>query len=163
MNSFDRKRLLKMYEKVDSIAKNGKLGFDDYKEYLDEIVNDGHFWIFQNMLARKYGFNDTGKISLVDAKSEKIYTTIRLQTNSDFQRDLKKLYDTSACYQIGKNVYTGTHSFLGQIYQQSEFGSNESILIDAVVAIKGEEIKSWGGLTYSLLEKYKEAIQFVTS
>ena len=164
MNKFDKKRLNKMYEKIDNIASQGKLGWEEYKEYIDEIVNDGQFWIFQNLLSRKYGFKDSGKISFVDAKTPNIFDQIRIQTNSGFQKSLKRLYDDNNCYQIGKMVYGSTSSvFLGEIYQQEAFGTNQSIIVDIVVAVKENEVINYDDTTMSLLIKYKSAIEFIAS
>lgn len=164
MNKFDKKRLNKMYEKIDGIATQGKLGWEEYKEYIDEILNDGQFWIFQNLLSRKYGFKDSGKISFVDAKTVNVYDEIRIQTNSIFQKSLKKLYDDNNCYQIGKTVYDSTsNSLLGEIYQQAAFGTNSSIIVDTVVAVKNTEVITYDDTTMSLLLKYKSAIEFITS
>lgn len=164
MNKFDKKRLNKMYEKIDSIAGQGKLGFVEYKEYLDEIVSDGQFWIFQNLLSRKYGFTGSGSVSLVDAKTESVYDRIRVQTNSPFQKELKKLYDTSICYQIGKKVYSATSSvFLGEIYQQAALGNTQSFQYDSVVAVKSNEVRTYDNVDVALIDKYKTAILFLTS
>lgn len=164
MNKFDRKRLNKMYEKIDSIAKQGKIGLDEYKEFLDEIVSDGQYWIFQNMLARKYGLKNTGGLSVVDAKAEKIYNEIRIQTNSTFQKELKKIYSVNSVYQIGKKVYSTTNNtILGEIYQQAAFGNNQAIIVDTVIAVKGVEVMTYDDTTISLINKYKSAVEFIAS
>lgn len=164
MNKFDRKRLNKMYEKIDTIAAQGKLGMEEYKEYLDEIVSDGQYWIFQNMLSRKYGLRNTGGISVVDAKTDKIYNEIRRQTNSLFQKELQKQYVNNSVYQIGKKVFSvSDNSFLGEIYQQAAFGENQAIIVDTVIAVKGNEVMTYDDTTVSLINKYKSAIEFIVS
>lgn len=161
MNKIDKRRLLKMYERVNSIAQQGKIGWEEYKEYLDEIVNDGQFWILQNMLSRKYGMIESGSYTLLDIKSERIYNLIRMQTTSVFQDSLKQIYDDNSCYQIGKKVYSATHSFLGELYQISKFGTNQNILIDTLVAVKGNEVINYDDTTMPLLTKYRNAIEYL--
>lgn len=164
MNKFDKKRLQRMYEKVDRIAQDGMLGWEDYKEYLDEIVNDSQFWLFQFMLSVKYGFDNTGKISLNDAKTTKVYDRIRLQTTSSFQRSLKSIYDANGCYQVGKSVYlTSDNTLLGEVYQESVPGSDRRYLVDTVVAVKGMTVSRYEDTSVELIEKYKLAVEFVTA
>lgn len=152
-----------MYEKIDSIARIGKLGFEEYKEYIDEIANNGQVWILHQMLTRKYGIKNTVQLSLVDMKTQRIFDIIRLQTISDFQKDLKRIYDDNSCYQIGKKVYSSTHSFLGELYKQTQIvQTNQTLFEDVLITIKGEDYRTWGP-TYSLMDKYKYAIQFIVS
>lgn len=161
MNKFDRKRLNKIYEKVDTIAKQGKLGWVEYKEYLDEIIADGQYWIFQNMLSRKYGLRNSGAISIVEAKTEKIYDIIRFNTRSDFQNALKKLYDINNCYQIAKKVYSTDNYFLGEIYQESPNGPTKTQDVDTVIAIRGSNFIRYDDLTMPLIDKYRQAIEYL--
>ena len=96
MNKYDKKRLAKMFEKIDQ------------------------FWLFQNLLATKYGIKSAQIISLYEAKTDRIWDLIRFNTKSDFQISLKKLYDTNNCYQISKKVYsTINNSFLGELYLEN--------------------------------------------
>lgn len=164
MNKFDKRRLAKMYDKVDRIAQDGMVGFEDYKEYLDEVVNDSQFWLFQQMLAVKYGFDDTGSLSLVDAKSSKVYDRIRLRTTSRFQRDLKSLYDGLGCHQVGTNVYlTVDNTLLGQIYQESVAGQDRRFLVDTVVAVSDGGVQRYEDTSVGLIDKYRDALLFLKS
>lgn len=162
MNQFDRKRLNKIYLKVDSLAKGGSISFGDYKEYIDEIVNDGHWWIFQEILNRKYKIKDYYLISPVDAKLPKIWDVIRLSTVSDYQKSLKLLFDSYNCYQMGRNVISATNSNnLGEIWLDTVIGLTNSIDYNAVIAKKGIEIQSWDNSTQPILERYQSAITFL--
>ena len=164
MNKFDKKRLARMYDKVDLIAQEGLIGYEKYKEYLDEIVNDSQFWIFQQMLSIKYRFDNTGRLSLYEAKARDVYDRIRLQTPSTFQRRLKDLYDDSGVHQVGKQVYlTSDNTPLGEIYQEAVVGSDRRFLVDTVVAVKGMTVSRYEDTTVDLIEKYKLAVEFVTS
>jgi len=164
VNRFDRKRLQRMYDKVDRIAQEGMLGWLEYKEYLDEIVNDSQFWIFQQMLAVKYGFDNTGRMSLWEAKELKVYDVIRNKTTSTFQRQMKALYDSKGCHQIGKKVYlTSDNTLLGEIYQESLVGTDRRYLVDTVVAVKGSVVNRYEDTAVSLINKYRTALDFITA
>ena len=164
MNRFDKKRLQRMHEKIDRIAQDGMIGWEQYKEYLDEIVNDSQFWIFQQMLAVEYGFDNTGVLSLHEAKEQRIYDVIRSKTTSNFQRQMKALYDSNGCHQVGKKVYLSSdNTLLGEIYQESLVGTDRRYLIDTVVAVKGMTVSRYEDTTVPLIDKYRAAIEFVTA
>jgi hypothetical protein len=164
MDRYDKKRLEKMHQKIDSLAKKGKLGWEEYKEYLDEIVGDGLFWLYQNLLSIKYDIKNSHSITFIEAKTEKIYDLIRFNTKSDFQISLKKIYDNNSCYQISKKVYsTINNSYLGQIYQESVKSATQSYIVDTVVAIKENELVRYEDRFMPLIDKYKSAIEFIVS
>lgn len=164
MNQFDRKRLNKIALKIDSLAKGGNISFEDYKEYIDEIINDGHWWIFQELLNRKYKIKDYYLISPVDAKQTKIWDILRLETVSDYQKSLKNLFDQNDCYQMGRKVISATNSnTLGEIWIDTVIGLTNSIDYNAVIAKKGTSINSWDNSSLPILDRYQSAITFLLS
>lgn len=104
MTKTDRKRLEKIYTKVDGYAKLGTNGFIDYCGYIDEVTTNRQLYIFQYMLERKYQINDF-KMSYSDYKSEKLFNIIRSKTISRFQEDIYKLYKSNNIQQQGMNIY----------------------------------------------------------
>lgn len=164
MNQFDRKRLNKIALKIDSLAKGGNISFEDYKEYIDEIINDGHWWIFQELLNRKYKIKDYYLISPVDAKQTKIWDILRLETVSEYQKSLKNLFDQNDCYQMGRKVISATNSnTLGEIWIDTVIGLTNSIDYNAVIAKKGTSINSWDNSSLPILDRYQSAITFLLS
>lgn len=162
MNQFDKKRLNKISLRIESLAKSGNISLVDYKEYIDEIVNDGQWWIFQELLNRKYKIKDYYLISPVDAKLPKIWDVIRLATVSDYQKGLKLLFDNNNCYQMGKNIISATNSTnLGEIWLDTVIGLTNSIDYNAVIAKKGNQIQSWDNSTEPILNRYQSAITFL--
>ena len=164
MNQFDKKRLNKIAIKIESLAKSGNISLEEYKEYIDEIVNDGQWWIFQELLNRKYKLKDYYLISPVDAKNERVWDVIRLATNSDYQKSLKLLFDNNDCYQMGRTVISATNSStLGDIWLDTVIGLTNSIDYNAVIAKKGNEIQSWDNISLPILDRYQSAITFLIS
>jgi hypothetical protein len=164
MNQFDKKRLNKIAIKIESLAKGGNISLEEYKEYIDEIVNDGQWWIFQELLNRKYKLKDYYLISPVDAKNERVWDVIRLATNSDYQKSLKLLFDNNDCYQMGRTVISATNSStLGDIWLDTVIGLTNSIDYNAVIAKKGNEIQSWDNISLPILDRYQSAITFLIS
>ncbi len=171
MNAIDKKRMNKIYSKIDTIAKKGKLGFIEYKQYIDTIVNDSQFYILQYVLERKYKI-DSVDLSLLEIKGDKIYNLIRLQTNSKFQENLTKLYDSYNTYQLGINVYNKSNPLnkIGEIFEESNTDIREpgkDILNAVKYGMTGGTYSLIGSIvlddtTIEPLEKYRLALQYLT-
>jgi hypothetical protein len=170
------KRINQIYQKVDAIAKKGKDGYLDYVTYLDELVSQGEWTIFQDMMLKKYQI-DVRQYKSVDLVKSKTFEKVRFYTLDDFQQELKDFYKSEGIYQNGFDVYNlSDNSILGQIYEFEEVKENFPLYKDTELAVKEKVIilhlearRSDG--TYlilnddyqSLLDKYKEAIAFFTS
>lgn len=170
------KRINQIYQKVDAIAKKGKDGYLDYVTYLDELVSQGEWTIFQDMMLKKYQI-DVRQYNSVDLVKSKTFEKVRFYTLDDFQQELKDLYKSEGIYQNGFDVYNlSDNSVLGQIYEFEEVKENFPLYKDTELAVKEKviilhlEARRADG-TYlilnddyqSLLDKYKEAIAFFTS
>lgn len=128
-----RKRLEKIYVKIDSIAKKGKDNVFEYYKYVDELVGKGQYSDFEQTLFYHYKIDivDTIDISVVKKNTWK---PILFQTNSSFSSKLKKMYDVKNVYQISNNIYTtGTSSMsvlLGQINEIDIYPEDAKYLIE---------------------------------
>jgi hypothetical protein len=170
------KRINQIYQKVDSIAKRGKDGYLDYVSYLDELISQGEWSIFQDMMLKKYQI-DVRQYNSVDLVKRKTFKKIRFYTLDNLQQELKELYVNKGVYQNGFNIYNlNDNSILGQIYEFEEIKENFPLYKDTKLAIKEKVIiphleahRSDGNYlildndNQSLLDKYKEAIEFFTS
>jgi hypothetical protein len=161
MNNIDRKRLRKISERLDELAKEGQYRYQEYKEYIDEIIDDGQWIIFQSLLARKYRIKDAHKLSPVDSKTERIWDIIKLETTSDFQKQFKQLFDTNSCYMIGKKVYGPSASVIGEIWVDTVIGVTQGTDYNAVIAKKGTSVENWLSSSGDLLTRYSNAINFL--
>lgn len=156
MNKFDKKRSEKTYKKIDSIAKKGKDGWIEYNDYIDQLINDGEYYILEYVLERYYKI-DSYKYTPVDIKSNRIYDLIRFQTTSKFQENLKKLYDQNNIYSIGVNVYQiGLTYSIGKISEQTN-EKDQNI----IVVVKDNSVLTIDDTNISLLDKYKTAVNFL--
>jgi hypothetical protein len=52
---------------------------------------------------------------------------------------------------------------LGEVYQESIPGLDRKFLIDAVVAVKGMTFSRYEDTAVELIDRYKQAIEFVTA
>lgn len=157
MTKADRKRLDKIYAKVDSYAKLGINGFIDYCGYLDEILTNRQLYIFQYMIERKYQINDF-KLSFNDYKSEKIFNLIRSKTITLFQEDLYKLYQKNDVQQQGKNIYY-YGNLVGTLSE-----NNVSLILTTLTATKpgGTVSTTYSDTDTTLYDKYVSAINYLT-
>lgn len=168
-------KIKQIYLKVDSIAKKGKDGYLDYAMYLDELVSQSEWSLFEDMMLTKYQI-DTRQYKSVDQVKSKTFEKIRFYTLDDFQEELKKLYNEEGVYQNGFNVYkTSNNDLLGQIYETEIVTENYPFYKDTELAVKEKviiinlEVHKPNGSIYnldtedSLLEKYKQALVILTT
>ena len=89
----------KIYSRINNIGKKGKDGVFDYYMLIDELIDNGQYSIFQDVLSNKYKIDLQNFKSVQDIKY-KTFTTIRNNTTSSFQVELKKLFDTKNVTQL---------------------------------------------------------------
>ena len=152
----DIKKINKIYSKIDSIAKKGEIGRIEYYQYIDDIVRDKLYSAFQDTLLRKYGI-DTIRILNVDDIKKETFNIIRFQTNSKFQEDLKKFYDSVNVIQIGQYIYRYGYN-LGRIIQ------TETNNVSELLSFSNYNGSTFSGSpTSSLISKYQSSIYFLLS
>lgn len=164
MNSIEKKRLEKIYLNVDSIAKEGNLGYVEYKKYVDQVVSDGYFYIFQFMLERKY-LIEAADLTLLDIKSKKIYDIIRLNTYSKLQLSLKKIYEKNSTYQIGVEVFNFSDIKIGEISVYTDPTTTLPNTRDIVVAFRTTDgiLLNLTDDSISIESRYDQALQFLNT
>jgi hypothetical protein len=170
------KRINQIYQKVDLIAKKGKEGYLDYNIYLDELLSQGDWSLFGDMMLKKYSV-DIRQYKSVDQVKNKTFEKVRFYTLDEFQEELKEFYLSQSVYQIGLNIHaTSDNSILGQIYEYEEIKENFPLYKDIELAVKEKVIlihleahRSDGTILVInnedklLIDKYKEAIEFFNS
>lgn len=144
------KKLNKIYLKIDSIAKKGDLGKLEYYQFIDELIDKGEFYLFQDVMVRKYGI-DISYIETYNIK-KKTFDVIRFNTSSKFQEDLKKLYDSKSIYQIGLDIFESNIK-LGRIIKSED---------DDLYVYRADNINlTLNDPEISLLSKYASASNFL--
>jgi hypothetical protein len=112
-----RRKLDKIHNQIDKIAKKGKDFLIEYHKYVDEIVDKGSYGLFEQTLYYYYSI----RIDNMDMEyvKNKTYTQILFQTNSSFLTKLKKLHDSKGIYQVGLDYFLSEdNSNLGQIQEK---------------------------------------------
>lgn len=128
-----RKRLDKIFIKIDSIAKKGKDNVFEYYKYIDDLIGKGQYSDLEQTLYYHYNIDIVDFIDVSEVK-KKTWKPILFQTNPSFSAKLKKMYDTKNVYQVSNNIYTtGTASLsvlLGQINEVDIYPEDAKYLIE---------------------------------
>ena len=105
MNNLYRKKLEKIFTKVDEHASKGRDNFFEYYKYIDELIEKGDYPTFKDVLYLFYNINVN---NTTDVGVVKTYTwrEILIQTKSPFLSKLKKIYDDAEVYQISYDIFS---------------------------------------------------------
>lgn len=105
----------KIYKKLDTIAKKGPTNYLEYYNYIDDLVSNNQYSLFENTMSFKYNI-EISRYPTVQSVKEQTFSLILMKTTSYFQDNLKGLFDDNGVYQLGLNVYqTIGNSYIGQI------------------------------------------------
>lgn len=105
MDKLYRKKLEKIFNKVDKIASKGKDQFILYYEYIDELIQKGDYGAFEQMLYYFYGI-DIINVESVQTVKQQTWDEITFQTKTSFLKKLSILYKQRGVYQDSYDIYT---------------------------------------------------------
>lgn len=105
MNNLYRKKLEKIFTKIDEHASKGRDNFFEYYKYIDELIEKGDYPTFKDVLYLFYNINVN---NTTDVGVVKTYTwrEILIQTKSPFLSKLKKIYDDAQVYQVSYDIFS---------------------------------------------------------
>jgi hypothetical protein len=111
-----RKKLQKIYKDIDKIAKKGRDNIQEYKDYIDEIINNGDFGYLEQCLYYYYNIEINENIDYVKNRT---YNDILFNTHSNFLIKLKRLFQSKDIYQVGLDYYLSSNNeIIGQIVEK---------------------------------------------
>jgi hypothetical protein len=99
-----KKDIDKVYQKIDKIAKVGRDNFQEYYNYVDDVINRSQYGVFTQVLYIKYNFDYTKYLSVTQIK-QKSWSQILTRTNTSFQDGKYSLLKKNSLYQIGNILY----------------------------------------------------------
>ena len=126
--NLDRKKIDKIYSKIDKLSTKGKDYLNDYKKLVDEIVNKGEYAYFESCLSQYYDIGINKFLTVKDVK-DKTWDIINLRTNSSFSKKLQKIYNSKNVYQVGYNIYE-SNDLLGKIVEVEIYTQDTKYLIE---------------------------------
>lgn len=113
MSNLYRRKLEKIYKKIDAIALKGRDNYIEYYKYIDELVQKSDYAALEQCLFYYYKIDITGYQSLEDVK-KKTWNGVLFETKTSFLKKLKKLYDNKKVYQNSFDIYS-TDSSITQL------------------------------------------------
>lgn len=114
------KDIKKISKKINTIAQMGEDGKFRYYEYVDELVRNSLYDVFQYVLLKNYGIHAETYASVKELK-EKTFHIIRKGTVSKQQTTFKSTFDSNNVYQIGLHFYDSRNNiYLGDIIEDEE-------------------------------------------
>jgi hypothetical protein len=105
MDKQELKKIRKIYNDVNAIAKVGKDNSLEYYKYVDDIVKKSDMPYFNNCLFLSYGIDYTKFTTIFELKSS-TWDIICFQTLTPLDEKLKVLYEKNDVFQIGRDVYS---------------------------------------------------------
>lgn len=113
-----RKKLDKIYGKIEKISSKGRDNQIEYFKYIDDLIEKGDYSAFEEVLLIYYKF-DTTRERDVDSYKVRSWMSICEQTKPSFLTKLSKLYKTKGIYQSSFDIYIDENSkLLGQIIEK---------------------------------------------
>lgn len=108
----DKKKIEKIFNKIDKLATKGKDQIQEYYKLIDELIDKGEYSYLEQCLSRFYEIEASSFSNVVDIKT-KTWNDILFLTNTSFSKKLKKLYDSKNVYQISFDIHSDSASILG--------------------------------------------------
>ena len=108
----DKKKIEKIFNKIDKLATKGKDQIQEYYKLIDELVDKGEYSYLEQCLCRFYEIEASSFSNVGDIKT-KTWNDILFLTNTSFSKKLKKLYDSKNVYQIAFDIHSDSASIIG--------------------------------------------------
>jgi hypothetical protein len=108
------KELQKVYERIESLISENSKSILDFKKYVNELIDKGNYYLFEEVLDRYYNIN-TSKFSNVLFNLDTIWKNLKFKSNDDISIKIKKILDDNNVYQVGTIIYNNDNIKLGEI------------------------------------------------
>lgn len=120
MKSLKRKKVEKLYNRLDKLAVKGKDSIMDYYKLIDELLENGEYSYLEDVFIIYYNLDITKYRSVQDVK-DKTWDVVLFQTNTTILKKLKLLLDSKNVYQTGLYFYDNSNVYLGKINEIDTF------------------------------------------
>jgi hypothetical protein len=118
-----RKKVEKVYRKIDTLALVGYDNKIEYFNYIDELINNGNYSYLEEALLYYYNYDIHDKRSVNSYKDES-WDVICSKTTTNHLIQIANLYKSKSIYQISYGVYDINNQFLGEIYEKEVNSEN---------------------------------------
>ena len=108
----DKKKIEKIFNKIDKLATKGKDQIQEYYKLIDELIDKGEYSYLEQCLCIFYEIEASSFSNVGDIKT-KTWNDILFLTNTSFSKKLKKLYDSKNVYQTAFDIHSDSASIVG--------------------------------------------------
>lgn len=105
MDKLYRKKLEKIFNKIDKIASQGKDQYILYYEYVDDLIQKGDYGAFEQTLYYFYGI-DIVNVENVRGVKKQTWEEITFQSTTPFLKKLSLMYKSRGVYQDSYDIHT---------------------------------------------------------
>lgn len=105
MDKLYKRKIEKIFNQIDKLASKGRDNLNEYKKYIDELIDKGDYSAFQECLQIFYKIDITDAQDVTFVKNN-TWNEILFQTNTPFLTKLAKLYKQRKVYQQSYNIYS---------------------------------------------------------
>jgi len=104
MDSLYKRKINKIYKKLDSLSSKGKDNILEYYKYINEIIEKKDYSVFEEVINLYYGI-DISKYSNVSEFRDILWNEICLQTKLPLLKKISKLYNDNGIYQQSTYIF----------------------------------------------------------
>lgn len=104
MNPLYKKKVNKIYKKINSLSSKGKDNILEYYKYLNEIIEKGDYSVLEEVINLYYGI-DISKYTTVSDFKDLVWNEICLNTNLPILVRISKLYKERGIYQQSNFIF----------------------------------------------------------
>jgi hypothetical protein len=104
MNSLHRRKINKIYKKIDSLSSKGKDNILEYYKYINELIEKGDYSSFEEVINLYYGV-DISIFQTVDDFRDIVWDEICLQTKLPILVRISNLYKSNGLYQQSTYIF----------------------------------------------------------
>jgi hypothetical protein len=140
MNSLYKRKLNKIYKKLDSLSSKGKDNILEYYKYLNELVEKGDYSSLEEVVNLYYNM-DVSKYPTIQDFRDKLWDEICLQTNLPILVRISKLYKSKGVYQLSNYIFKENNYEIdssGNIIPEGEIFESEKSTNDIDYLIKNK-------------------------
>jgi hypothetical protein len=105
MDKLYRKKLEKIFNKIDKIASQGKDQYILYYEYIDDLIQKGDYGAFEQTLYYFYGIDIINVENVRDVKKQ-TWEEVTFQSTTPFLKKLSIMYKKRGVYQDSYDIHT---------------------------------------------------------
>lgn len=129
MDDLYKKKIKKIYKKLESLSSKGKDNILEYHKYITEIVDKGDYSVFEEVINLYYGIDMT-RYNTVESSKKVVWEKICFQSKLPLLTKLTNLYKNKGVYQQSFNIYKeDTGEIIGQIKEDIRTTNDINYLI----------------------------------